>query len=484
MSLARRLIGRQSETRDIGSLGFDQWLDYFNFNGLDYPFFTMPGDPQHEVNQDFVGYVAGLYKANGIVFALMAVRMLLFAEARFQFQQMVKGRPGDLFGTPELACLETPWPGGTTGDMLSRAIQDVDLAGNWFARREGDSIVRMRPDWVTIVAGSVTGHIEDARPIGYAYKPGGPQSDHDELLLLPEQVAHFAPIPDPLYRFRGMSWLTPVIREVMADGAATSHKLKYWENSASPNLVVTVDASVKQDAFDKWVTKFNMGHEGVRNHFKTLFLGGGADAKVVGSNMEQAALKEIQGAGETRIAAAAGVPPILAGFSEGLAAGTYSNYGQARRRFADGTMRPLWRNFAGSIATLLRVPKASRLWYDDRDIAFLRDDAKDVADIQAVEASTLHAMISAGFEPDSAVAFIQSGDFSVLVHTGMYSVQLQPAGTVTQGKGALVQGVPTPAVSEAASALLVAAQMIRAAAEPRTDKAGRALLALLPGQQE
>jgi phage portal protein BeeE len=53
-----------------------------------------------------------------------------------------------------------------------------------------------------------------------------------------------------------------------------------------------------------------------------------------------------QGAGETRIAAAAGVPPVIVGLSEGLQAATYSNYSQARRRFADGTMRPLWRNAA------------------------------------------------------------------------------------------------------------------------------------------
>jgi hypothetical protein len=63
--------------------------------------------------------------------------------------------------------------------------------------------------------------------------------------------------------------------------------------------------------------------------------------------MKQIDFKVTQGHGETRIAAAAGVPPIIVGLSEGLEAATYSNYGQARRRFADVTMRPLWRERGG-----------------------------------------------------------------------------------------------------------------------------------------
>ena len=64
------------------------------------------------------------------------------------------------------------------------------------------------------------------------------------------------------------------------------------------------------------------GHEGLWNAYKTLYLGGGADAKIIGSNMQQLDFKTVQGHGETRIAAAAGVPPIIVGLSEGLEAAT------------------------------------------------------------------------------------------------------------------------------------------------------------------
>jgi hypothetical protein len=104
--------------------------------------------------------------------------------------------------------------------------------------------------------------------------------------------------------------------------------------------------------------------------------------KVVGADMRQLDFKATQGAGETRICAAARVPAIIVGVSEGLESATYSNYGQARRAFADLTMRPMWRDFAHSLATIVQVPSDSELWYDDRDIPFLQEDVKDEAEIR------------------------------------------------------------------------------------------------------
>jgi phage portal protein BeeE len=173
---------------------------------------------------------------------------------------------------------------------------------------------------------------------------------------------------------------------------------------------------------------------GVDNAYRTLNLYPGADATVVGSSMEQIDFREVQGAGETRIAAAAGVPPVIVGLSEGLQAATYSNYAQARRRFADGTMHPLWQNAAGSLAAILpRLGGDVRLWYDATDIPFLREDERDAADIKQVRAATLSSYISAGYTPDSSVKALMSGDERLLVHTGLYSVQLQEPGSAHTG---------------------------------------------------
>jgi hypothetical protein len=423
-----------SGRRSAEALGFDEYLQYFGFNGNDYPYLlnqTLPGSGEEKPEASFQGFVDMAYRSSGVVFACMLARLMLFTEVRFQFRNLSEGRTGKLFGTTALAPLEQPWTNATTGDLLARAIQDVDFAGNFFAARRGKTIRRLRPDRVTIVSGSKTGKEIDLEVAGYIYDPLN--AGEEEMILLPDEVAHFAPIPDPLAQFRGMSWLTPVIREVMADRAATQHKLKFFQNGATPNLVVKLDPSVQKDMYDHWVSKFDERHKGSLNAYKTLYLGGGADATVVGTDLKQLDFSATQGAGETRIASAAGVPPIIAGFSEGLKSATYSNYGQARRRFADGTIRPLWRNLAGSFATLVKVPSGAELWYDDGGVPFLQEDKKDAATIQSIESKTINTLIAAGFTPESVVEAVTAGDLNLLKHTGLVSVQLWTPGENSTG---------------------------------------------------
>jgi hypothetical protein len=88
----------------------------------------------------------------------------------------------------------------------------------------------LRPDWVTIIGG-VDGDADatvwhpDAEILGYAFRDGGPGSGKPPIFFDVSEVAHFAPIPDPEARFRGMSWLTPIVREIMADKSMNEHKL-------------------------------------------------------------------------------------------------------------------------------------------------------------------------------------------------------------------------------------------------------------------
>lgn len=452
-SLFRRAMQRRSTaSRSIDPLSFSDWMQSFAFGGLSYPFSSgsLSGS-QEQIEASFSGHVEGAYKRNGVVFACMAARLLIFSEALFQFRRRNQGRPGDLFGTAALGILERPWPGGTTGDLLARMITDVDLAGNFYATRRPPSspggdpwLERLRPDWVTIILGDGAGL--DLEVVGYAYQPGGPGSGKEPVYLLPEQVAHFAPIPDPNARYRGMSWLTPVLDEITSDGAQTGHKQKFYEQGATPNLVVTLgDTNLTPEKFEVWVDKMEASHAGWENAYKTLYLAAGADAKVIGTDLREADFKVVQGHGETRIAAAARVPPVIVGLSEGLDAATYSNYAQAKRAFADGTIRPLWRNAAGSLARLVDVPSGSHLWYDDRDVPFLREDMKDEAEIAFTESQTIRQLIDGGFTPESVTKAVLSNDWNLLEHTGLYSVQLQAPGSSTPGNADTPAQLPAPA---------------------------------------
>jgi phage portal protein BeeE len=391
-----------------------------------------------EYDTSFVGAVETMYKANGIVFACILARQMPFSEARFQLQEIVDGRPGKLRNHPSLDLLSTPWPNGTTGELLSRMEQDASLAGNFYATTVagGTRIRRLRPDWIRIVSG-VRGDTEaspfdlEAEPLLYLYHVPG----RDPVAITPERMVHYAPIPDPLAQWRGMSWLTPLVREVRADQHATTHKLKFFENGAALSTAITYDPSLPPENFRKYVALFEAAHRGPAKAYRTLHIGGGADVTAIGTELKTD-FKAIQGAGETRIAAAAGVGAIIARFSEGLAGSSLNqgNYSAAKRQVADMTLRPLWRAAAASLAKLVEVPPTDRLWYDVHDVEFLKEDRKDAAEIRQVTAATIKSLVDAGFTPESVLDAVETDDLTRLKHSGLYSVQLQSAGLGDSGQ--------------------------------------------------
>lgn len=433
--------------------GVDNLWPYANLGGNVYPLsLTMSGGREEEIESSFGSYVARAYKGNSVVFSLIRDRVALFSQARFKYRDLQKG---NLFGNQSLDLLEHPWPNGTTADLLARAITDADLAGNFYATLRGPRanrrIVRLRPDWVTMVFGTndpeVSSDDLDAEFLGIVYYPGGEWAGGKPEYLQRSQIAHFAPIPDPEAHVRGMSWITPIVREIMGDSAATGHKLKFFENGATPQMIVKRPDAPTKEAFKEWRDIIESGHAGVANAYRTLYLTAGADATVVGKDFQQLEFRSTQGAGETRIAAASGIHPVIAGLSEGLAGSSLNqgNFGAARRLVADKTLWWLWGNFCGSMETLVTPPTGAQLWIDASDIPFLREDRLDAANIQQVKAATIGQLIRDGFEPESAKAAVNGEDMSLLVHTGLTSVQLQPPTTEPLPTNGKTPAKPVPA---------------------------------------
>jgi len=450
------LLDRLTQHATPARMGLDDYGQMLNamYTGMGYQaapvlMQTLAGTGTERPAGNFQGLATQAYQANGVVFACMMVRQLVFSSVRFQFQQFLKGKPSETFGDQTLSILERPWPGGTTQDLLSRMIQDADLAGNSYWVRKGDELVRLRPDWVSIVGTPRTMNNPSGQrgngqvgwtKTGYIYQE---QGIGEGVAFTVDEVAHFAPIPDPLTVFTGMSWLTPILREIQADLSMTRHQRKFFDRGATVNMIIKHSPLADPDAVRRWADEMQSRHGGVENAWKNLNLYPGADATVVGSNLKDIDFRAVRGGGETRIAAAAGVPPIIVGLSEGLAAATYSNYGQARRRLADGTAHPLWQNLSGTLERLVPPPSASsRLWYDAADVPFLREDEADAANIAAVRAATINTYCTAGFTPDSAVRAVDAGDINLLVHTGLMSVQLLPPGTPTKPAGSQTNDAP------------------------------------------
>lgn len=405
---------------------------------------------REKIENDYLGYIRGAYKTNGIVYSCIAARQRIFSQVRFGWREAKDFKFGDLFGNQELSLLERPWTNATTIDLLARMEVVASLAGNYYATKcddlgnlgksatgPGQRIVHLRPDWVTIVIVSPSEDHWDPRAKigGYLYEPmghfgAGGAPSANAWVLMPDEVCHYMPHPDPEARFRGMSWLTPILREIQADKAATKHKERFFSNGAQLGVIVKFDKDVGVDAVTAFKERFEASHKGEANAYKTLFLGGGADVTITTANMQEIDFKNLAAGGESRVASAAGVHPTIAGFSEGLQGSSLNqgNFGAARRLVADTTMRYLWGVASSSLQTLLAPPARPTisLWYETRDVAFLREDLKDLAEIQSQQAQTIVALGNGGWEHESVKAAVINEDWSLLKHSGLTSVQLQP----------------------------------------------------------
>jgi phage portal protein BeeE len=381
------------------------------------------------VQATFASYAVDGYGGNGVVFACILARLQLFAQAEFKFQALADKR---LYGTPALLPLERPWPGGTTAELLARMEQDVSLAGNAFVRRWPDRLERLRPDYIDIVHADL---FEDGPDtvIGYIYWSDGRGMGENEFIPV-EDVAHWSPIPDPLAEFRGMSWLTPVARDVNSDLMMTQHQMSYLANKG-PNTVLKYSQKLGKDTVDALRERWQARYTG-DNSWKTAVLDEGADLTVIGSTFEQMTFTALRSAGEGRIAIAAGVPPIVAGLAAGLDAATYSNYSQALKAFANGTMSFLWQSAAASLAKLVDVPAGARLWYDTAGIPALREAETLRAEAAHTWSLAAGELIRAGYEPQTVQNALTAGDMALLKHTGAVPTALYPDGVAPSPNGA------------------------------------------------
>ncbi len=458
--------------RQPARFSVDDWIQnylipsqHFSFGGNSYgygsgPRTTYTAGKIQEISNSLPGY-AGAVRSCPPAFASQMVRALVLSQARFTFRSLRSTSTRKTFGTPALKILEQPWKGATTGELISRMEWHAGLAGNAYVHRRvtpsgKPELKILRPDWVGILYGSdlepdnITGFALDSRVIAYVYQEGGIRADNSNQLyvLLPEDVAHWSPIPNPESPGIGESWVTSAIREIRGDVAAADHKLQFFKNAATPNMVISGIPAATETEFNTIVEMMEAAHAGLVNAYKTMYLVAGADAKVIGSDFKQMEFTQMIGRSETRISVLSRVPAALLGISEGLQGSTLNqgNFGMARRMFADTWVYPTMQDLAATLSKLVDVPDDAELWFDTRDIPLLREDAKDAALIQQIYAATISSYISAGFTAESATAATLAQDPSLLVHTGMVSVQLwEPGQQPTPGTGSTkTEGVTQP----------------------------------------
>ena len=400
--------------------------------------------------RDFETVAHDIYMGSGVVYMVAQARAKIFSEARFKWRRVNEpATPFNLFTSRGLDLLERPWQNGSTSALLMRAIQDVDIAGNFYCVRTTDHqnrprLRRLRPDWVEVVLTKDPTMATEVDVLGYAYYPGGIGNGEPEYFSA-EEVAHWAPDPDPRAQYLGMSWLVPVMEEVMTEKEAQKHRRNFFRRGAQLGVAVTVtkDKAVTADKMRQFKEEFLSKHQGARNAHEPLFLGPGADVKIIEADPSTWDTRSISGLAETHIAGVAGVPPVVAGLSEGLSGSTLNagNYKVAARGFIDRTIRPLWHSFANAIEPLIDPPKPrkgngspARLTVDEREVSVLNDDRLEDADIMGKHTTTFNTLITNGCTFESAQEYIVTGDFTVLKDSGYKSVQLYKPGELLSEK--------------------------------------------------
>jgi phage portal protein BeeE len=381
------------------------------------------GSPDREaVLPQLAGWAQQAYGSDSPVFSAILVRMMLLAEAQFQFQAL-----GDkhLYGNQSLSVLEHPFgPGSTSGELIARMEQDSSLAGNayvWAPPADGDDedaapLVRLRPDWVTIVSElvSVPGGGSYRRKLGYWHQPPQGVTGQGAPFLAPaDEVAHWHPIADPAASFRGMSWLTPVMRDVQGDDAMTRYKIRYLQNNATPNIIIKYAQKLQPATIDSLTARMAARYGGPDNAGKTLILDQGADLTLAGNSLSQMDFSNVSVDGVQRILAPSGVPAMLLGLESIKGAG--KSYEDVIRRFADLTLRPLWHSMCAALEVLVPdVPSGAQLWYDTGAIAALQEGEQVRAQVSLIRAQALLALQQAGYDKMSAVAAIGAADMTKL----------------------------------------------------------------------
>jgi phage portal protein BeeE len=378
---------------------------------------TSYGSPDREaVLPSLTAFAQQAYGGNSVVFSAILQRLMMFSQATFQFQALDDKH---LFGNQSLGILEHPWPDGTTGELLVRMEQDVSLAGNsytWAPPGE-DRLVRLRPDWTTIVSEvvQVDGGGQYRRKLGYWVQPPQGVTNQGTGQMYPaDEVAHWAPIPDPCADFRGMSWLTPAYRDIAGDDGLTKYKIKYLENSASPNLLIRYAQKLHPSTIDSVRERMHARYGGVDNAFRTLVLDQGADVTVIGNSLAQMDFSNVASAGAERILADGAVPAILVGLEPLSGAGR--SYQETITKFANMWARPQWKSACACLEQLVPgMPAGNRLWYDTSDIAALQDGELERGQAALVNMQAVLTARQAGYTRESIVEAIMSADLSKLV---------------------------------------------------------------------
>jgi len=260
----------------------------------------------------------------------------------------------------------------TWQEMLELIVTHINLYGNFYAfvnRRKSNGKTRIveiipipNPESVIVkmMRGQVSFEITDSALI-----------DLPKRIFSSNEILHIkGASTDGLI---GISPISQASRSIGLSIAAERHAEEFYNNSATPNGILTTDQQLSPEASKRLQDGFNEIHQGIKNSNKLAVLEGGLKYQGITVSNKDSQFMETRAFQKNEICALFRVPTqmVQAGDSK------YSNFEQAILSFHRDTLIPLISRITNKINTLLDDDLEIQL--DDTYI--LRGDSKTQSEV-------------------------------------------------------------------------------------------------------
>lgn len=217
-------------------------------------------------------------------------------------------------------------------EMKEGIVWHLDLTGNVYllkdeynALGQPTKIYLLRPDKMEVVPSS-TKFIA-----GYQYDVDG-----NKIPFKREDIIHIK-LPNPISDLVGMGKIEASQITYNTEIAASTYNWKFFENGASPSAILTNEASMNEDSYNRLVKLFQKRQTGFMRMQRPMLLEQGTQYKQMGLSQQDMAFMEQRKFSQQEILSIFGVPPAKAGIMEYA---SYANVKEQENTYRKDTLKP------------------------------------------------------------------------------------------------------------------------------------------------
>lgn len=368
------------------------------------------------------------------------VQLIADTIATLPFDVFRKNSSGDPVGLATPRWLEQPNPQADRTQFLTQVLTSLLLDGNAYLLAEPfvsapQRLEIVHPDDVQI-------RIEDAKPVYYLKNARWTRPDsllHLRGITLPGQIRGLSPVESA--------------RQALGLGlAAQEFGGRFFGNGQNLSGVIEVPGDMSPDQAAVVRQKWGRDHRGLANAHEPGVLTGGATWKPISVTPEQAQFLDTRRFSATEIAAQMFlVDPTLLGIATSGQSLTYANLEQRGIHLAQYTLMRWIVRLERAFTMMLPSPQYTKFNVNGLQRAdlktryeadaiginagfLLRNEARTKEDLTALpeqqqlsgaDAEVVGVLIRAGFEPDTVIKAVTTGELAKLVHSGAPPVTVQ-----------------------------------------------------------